>query len=162
MSKIRSAPKCGKKPPEKRLCQSILSRDLKSIYLARGKRFLYATPQTRIASRLSPTFKNDFKSKTFFARKMFLLSSISNANRVQAQPGSLRYPSPKNSPPDCFSRKSSRFFGRLIRVPPLRFDKKRRSQQMGPSFFGGEGGTRTPAPVFRPTYALSRGASSPT
>ena len=53
MSKIRSAPKCGKKPPEKRLCQSILSRDLKSIYLARGKRFRKALSQTRIASRLS-------------------------------------------------------------------------------------------------------------
>ena len=124
MSKIRSAPKCGKKPPEKRLCQSILSRDLKSIYLARGKRFLYATPQTRIASRLSPTFKNDFKSKTFFARKMFLLSSISNANRVQAQPGSLRYPSPKNSPPDCFCSRNFVSAAGSFESPSFQFIKK--------------------------------------
>ena len=152
MSKIRSAPKCGKKPPEKRLCQSILSRDLKSIYLARGKRFLYATPQTRIASRLSPTFKNDFKSKTFFARKMFLLSSISNANRVQAQPGSLRYPSPKNSPPDCFSRRNCVSPVGSFESPLLQFDKKRRSHKWDLLFLAEKGGLEPPRQFLdRPT-----------
>ena len=157
MSKIRSAPKCGKKPPEKRLCQSILSRDLKSIYLARGKRFLYATPQTRIASRLSPTFKNDFKSKTFFARKMFLLSSISNANRVQAQPGSLRYPSPKNSPPDCFSRRNCVSPVGSFESPLLQFDKKRRSHN-GTFFFWRRRGDslRYPSPKNSPPDCFSR------
>ena len=125
---------------------------MKSIYLARGKRFLYATPQTRIASRLSPTFKNDFKSKTFFARKMFLLSSISNANRVQAQPGSLRYPSPKNSPPDCFSRRNCVSPVGSFESPLLQFDKKRRSQKWNLLFLAEKGGLEPPRQFLdRPT-----------
>ena len=136
---------------------------------------------------------------------MFLLSSISNANRVQAQPGSLRYPSPKNSPPDCFSRrncvspvgsfespllqfdkkrrshngtfffwrrrgdslrypspknsppdcfsrKSFRFFGRLIRVPPFSNSIKKKVPQMGPSFLAEKGGLEPPRQFLdRPT-----------
>ena len=46
--------------------------------------------------------------------------------------------------------------------PPFSNSIKKEGPKTEPSFFGGEGGTRTPAPVFRPTYALSRGASSPT
>ena len=83
---------------------------------------------------------------------MFPLSSISNANRVQAQPGSLRYPSPKNSPPDCFSRKSSRFFGRLMRVPLLQVDKKRRSHKWDLLFLAEKGGLEPPRQFLdRPT-----------
>ena len=88
---------------------------------------------------------------------MFPLSSISNANRVQAQPGSLRYPSPKNSPPDCFSRKSSRFFGRLIRVPLLQFDKKRRSHKWDLLFWRRRGDSlRYPSPKNSPPDCFSR------
>ena len=60
----------------------------------------------------------------------------------------------RNSPLDCFYR---------LRDCPVRASPSppKRKNSLKAVFSGGEGETRTPAPV-DPTYALSRGASSPT
>ena len=52
------------------------------------------------ASRFSLIAREKFRSrKSPDANRMWAQPT---ANWVQAQPASLRYPSPKNSPPDCF------------------------------------------------------------
>ena len=63
---------------------------------------------------------------------------------------SLRYPSPKNSPPDCFSIKIKIFMA--AQSTPSSPIKIKNDPVFTGSFFGGEGGTRTLAPVLgRPT-----------
>ncbi len=128
MSKIRSAPKCGKKPSKKRLCRSILSKS--------------------------------FEINPPCARETLPQSSISNANCVQAQPGSLRYPSPKNSPPDCFSRRNCVSPVGSFESPLLQFDKKRRFQKWNLLFWRRRGDSlRYPSPKNSPPDCFSRKSS---
>ena len=173
MSKIRSAPKYGKKPSKKRLCQSILSRDLKSIYLARGKRFRKALSQTRIASRLSLAHSVTPRLKTvhwtvFPGETAFLQSAHSSppfSNSIKKRRShkrdllfwrrrgdSLRYPSPKNSPPDCFSRRNCVSPVGSFESPLLQFDKKRRFHKWNLLFLAEKGGLEPPRQFLdRPT-----------
>ena len=77
-------------------------------------------------------------------------SEIRNCLFWRRRRDSLRYPSPKNSPPDCFSIKIKIFMA--AQSTPSSPIKIKNDPVFTGSFFGGEGGTRTLAPVLgRPT-----------
>ena len=146
---------------------------MKSIYLARGKRFRNAASQTRIASRLSLNFKSNFKGKTFFARKTLPQHSISDANCVQAQPGdSIKKEGSKNGTfffggeggthsvtprlktvhRTVFPEKAPAFSVGSFESPLLQFDKKRRSHKWDLLFLAEKGGLEPPRQFLdRPT-----------
>ena len=101
---------------------------------------------------LSKHFEQRFEINLPCARETLPQSSISNANCVQAQPGSLRYPSPKNSPPDCFSRRNCVSPVGSFEPPLLQFDKKRRSHKWDLLFLAEKGGLEPPRQFLdRPT-----------
>ena len=76
------------------------------------------------------------------AREKIQIKQNPDAICVQAQPGSLRYPSPKNSPPDCFYSWNSVSAAGSFESLSFQFDKK--SDPTGwDHFFGGKRGIRT-------------------
>ena len=122
---------------------------------------------------LSKHFEQRFEINLPCARKTLPQSSISNANCVQAQPGdsikkegpkngtfffwrrrgdSLRYPSPKNSPPDCFSRRNCVSPVGSFESPLLQFDKKKKVPKRDLLFLAEKGGLEPPRQFLdRPT-----------
>ena len=150
MSKIRSAPKCGKKPPEKRLCQSILSRDLKSIYLARGKRFLYATPQTELRPGSAQLLRSISKAK-LFSRKMKLPQTRIAFFGGEGGTHSVT-PRLKTVHRTVFPEKAPAFSVGSFESLLLQFDKKRRSHKWDLLFLAEKGGLEPPRQFLdRPT-----------
>ena len=101
---------------------------------------------------LSKHFEQRFEINLPCARETLPQSSISNANCVQAQPGSLRYPSPKNSPPDCFSRRNCVSPVGSFESPLLQFDKKKKVPKRDLLFLAEKGGLEPPRQFLdRPT-----------
>ena len=92
------------------------------------------------ASRFSLIAREKFRSrKSPDANRMWAQPT---ANWVQAQPASLRYPSPKNSPPDCFYSRISASAAGSFESPSFQFNKKS-DPTMWDHFFGGKRGIRT-------------------
>ena len=74
------------------------------------------------ASRFSLIAREKFRSrKSPDANRMWAQPT---ANWVQAQPASLRYPSPKNSPPDCFYSRISASAAGSFEFLSVQFNKK--------------------------------------
>ena len=76
------------------------------------------------------------------AREKIQIKQNPDAICVQAQPGSLRCPSPKNSPPDCFCGRN--FVSAAGSFESLSFQFIKKVTPLGGiTFFGGKRGIRT-------------------
>ncbi len=85
------------------------------------------------------------------AREKIQIKQNPDAICVQAQPGSLRYPSPKNSPPDCFYSRNVVSAAGSFESPSFQFDKK--SDPTGwDHFFGGKRGIHSVTPRLKTVH----------
>ena len=101
------------------------------------------------ASRFSLIAREKFRSrKSPDANRMWAQPT---ANWVQAQPASLRYPSPKNSPSDCFYSRISASAVGSFESPSFQFDKKSDPTKVGSLFWRKERDSlRYPSPKNSP------------
>ena len=106
-------------------------------------RRLFRGGNKKSASRFSLLAREKFRSrKSPDVNRMWAQPT---ANWVQAQPASLRYPSPKNSPPDCFYSRISASAAGSFESPSFQFDKK--SDPTGWDLFLAEREGFTPLPL---------------